>query len=160
MKKEFSFYEFVGIIVPSVTLMFFSSFFIELTWGKTLVDFSRIGESLVFFIIAYGIGHILHAIGNIYELLIWSVLGGWPGTWLTKKPRLGQRLFDSEQTKNIKEKIEKRYGNDHKKDYSKYLYNYLFSLQKTARIDIFNGNYSLFRGLSISFFLIGLMCLN
>jgi len=38
MKKDFSFYEFVGILVPGVTLLFFSELIIEMIYGKTIVE--------------------------------------------------------------------------------------------------------------------------
>ena len=89
MKKEFSFYEFVGILVPGVTLLFFSEVIIESIYQKTIIDFSKGGESVVFLVIAYGIGHILQAVGNVFENIMWMVFGSMPTQWLTKKNRFG-----------------------------------------------------------------------
>ena len=88
MKKDFSFYEFVGIIVPSVILIFSCGFLYELTSGKTLVNLLSVGDAVVFTILAYGIGHIIQIFGGIYEALVWKILRGWPTGWLTKRTSL------------------------------------------------------------------------
>ena len=157
MKREFSFYEFVGILVPGVTLLFFTEILFEIIYSKTIIDFSKIGESLVFFIIAYGFGHILQSIGNAHEWLIWKIYDGKPSSWLTKPSRFNQKLFDEPQAKRISDKIIQQFGEIENKDYGKSVYVFLASKSLTNRSDIFNGNYSLFRGLTIVFFILGIM---
>ena len=154
MKKEFSFYEFVGILVPGVTLLFFSEVIIELVYLKTFLDFSKVGESIVFLIIAYGFGHILQALGNVFENLMWNLLGGMPTQWLTKTSRFGITLFDTEQTEKIKAKIFQHFGEKSGKDYGRDVYNLLSLKDKITekRIDVFNANYSQFRGLTVTFY--------
>lgn len=154
MKKEFSFYEFVGILVPGVTLLFFSEVIIELVYKKTIIDFSKVGESVVFLIIAYGIGHILQAVGNVFENIMWKVLGSMPTQWLSKKNRFGKTLFDTEQSEKIKAKIFQQFGEKADKDYSRDVYNWLSLKDKITekRIDVFNANYSQFRGLTVTFY--------
>ena len=158
MKKEFSFYEFVGILVPGVTLLFFTEVLIEIVYAKTIIDFSNIGESVVFLIIAYGIGHILQSVGNVFENLMWKLFGGMPTQWLTKKSRFGITLFDVEQTEKIKAKIFQRFGENPGKDYGRDVYNLLSIKEKITekRIDIFSANYSQFRGLTVSFYLLAI----
>lgn len=160
MKKEFSFYEFVGIIVPSVTLLFFCELLFELSSGKSIVDFSKIGDTLIFVIIAYGIGHLLQSIGNMYEWIIWKIYGGMPSAWLTNESRFKQTLFDTEQNKKIKQMLFLRFGETENKDYGRDTYNYLVIKNITGRTDIFNGNYSLFRGLAVAFLILGCIALN
>ena len=58
---------------------------------------------------------------------------------------------------NAIDKAKLKFG-DGISDYGRLSYNLIFLKEKTARIDIFNGNYSLFRGLSVSFLLITIMC--
>jgi len=157
MKKDFSLYEFAGILIPSVTLLFFSEVIIEHSFDLKIIDFSKLGESIIFLLIAYGIGHILHGLGNFLELLLWKLLGGMPTSWLTKKSRFGQRLLDDFETKKIVEKIYSEMGEAEEKDYGRLIYTKLFSKGLTSRIDIFNANYSLFRGLTVAFILIGFL---
>ena len=154
MKKEFSFYEFVGILVPSVTLLFFTNTIMQFALRVPLFDFSKLGDSVVFIIISYGVGHILHSLGNLLETVLWKLFNGIPTQWLTKKPNFGQTLFDESETEKIKAKVFLKFGEVKEKDYGKLVYTWLFNKNLTARVDIFNGNYSLFRGLSTCFLIL------
>lgn len=156
MKKEFSFYEFVGIVVPGVTLLFFSNVIFEVTYKTAIVDFSKIGEFIVFLIIAYGIGHILQAVGNLFESIVWKIFGSMPTNWLTIKNRFGRTLFDNEQSEKIKAKIFQQFDEKSGKDYGRDVYNWLSLKDKITekRIDVFNANYSLFRGLTVTFYML------
>jgi hypothetical protein len=157
MKKDFSFYEFVGILVPSVILLYSIHLIVSIVYTKQYVDFGKVGDTVIFTIICYGVGHIIQSLGNLFESLIWTIYGGMPSLWINKKNRFGQTLFDDILNQKILEKLNQRFGDD-LKDYGRLTYNLLFQNNKTSRIDIFNGNYSLFRGLAISFLLISIMC--
>jgi hypothetical protein len=162
MKKEFSFYEFVGIIVPGVTLLFCTEMIIETVYAKVMLDFSKIGESFIFLIIAYGIGHTLQAVGNVFEIIFWKLFSGMPTQWLTKKNRFRIELFDSDQTEKIKTKIQQHFVVKPGKDYGMDVYNWLSLKEKITekRIDVFSANYSLFRGLTVTFYILAIVILN
>lgn len=152
MKKEFSFYEFVGIIVPSVILLFFVEYILETVYRITLFDFSKIGESVVFVVVGYGLGHMLQALGYGLEKILWWFFNGKPSNWLYFTPKSKfQTLFDSKTKEKILSKIHNKFGKSDNKNYAHNIYVLLFHKKLTDRIDIFNGNYSLFRGLSIAF---------
>ncbi len=157
MKKEFSFYEFVGIIVPSAIFLYSAQLIIEFAYQKQIVDFGKIGETAIFIIVCYGVGQILQSLGNILESVVWFIYGGMPSKWLTSKNRFGNNLFDNPLNDKMRDKVKLQFG-DGITDYGRLTYNFVFLKDKTARIDIFNGNYSLFRGLSFSFLLITIMC--
>lgn len=157
MKKEFSFYEFVGIIVPSAIFLYSAQLIIEFAYQKQIVDFGKIGETAIFIIVCYGVGHILQSLGNVFESIVWFIYGGMPTKWLTTKNRLGNYLFDNSLNDKIRDKVKLQFG-DGITDYGHLTYNFVFLKDKTARIDIFNGNYSLLRGLSVSFLLITILC--
>jgi hypothetical protein len=80
-----------------------------------------------------------------------------PTKWLTTKNRFGNLLFDQAQNQKISDKVKQKYG-EGEKDYGRLVYNFIFQKEKTARVDIFNGNYSLFRGLAISFLFLSIIC--
>ena len=159
MKKELSFYEFVGIIVPSVTLLYFTDLILDHNSRIVLFDFSKFGDSLVFLVICYGFGQILHSFGNALETIIWKVYGGMPTNWLTKKPRFARDLFDETDSTRIKTKLFTQFSEVTNKDYGRLAYSFLFAKGLTSRIDIFNANYSLFRGLTVTFILLGFIAL-
>lgn len=152
MKKDLTFYEFVALIIPSVVLLFSLNFILTLKGNKSFFDFSNIGESIIFLCFSYALGHIIQGIGNIFENLLWKCFGGMPTKWLLKPNRFKQRILDMKMTEKVKEKIETDYGSiSNETDYGLIIYDKLFQKKLTDRIDIFNGNYSLFRGLSITF---------
>jgi len=66
-------------------------------------------------------------------------------------------LFEEQLNIKIVDKVKQKYGEGFK-DYGGLSYNTLFQNGKTTRIDVFNGNYSLFRGLSISLMLLMILC--
>ncbi len=157
MKREFSFYEFVAILVPSALLLYASQLIIEHVYHKQIVDFAKIGETVIFVIICYGVGHIIQSLGNFFEDIVWFVYGGMPTKWLTHKNRFNKYLFEQSLNQRIVEQVKNRFGDDIE-DYGRLTYNLLFQKHKTKRIDIFNGNYSLFRGLAVSFLIITALC--
>lgn len=65
MKRELSFYEFVGILTPSVILLYFLNYLIKDSLNITIIEYSELGQSAIFLIIAYGFGHTLHSLGNL-----------------------------------------------------------------------------------------------
>lgn len=158
MKKELSFYEFVGLLIPSTILLYSLNFIVSIVYHLTIIDFGKIGESLIFLFLCYGVGHILQGLGNIYENIIWFIYGGMPSRWLVNANRFNKNLFEKKLNSFILQKVYNKFG-DSLEDYGKLTYNLLFQRDKTKRIDIFNGNYSLFRGLSVSFMLITVLCL-
>lgn len=151
MNRDFSFYEFTGIIAPSVIFLFFLDFMLKKAQAFSLFDFSNLGESIVFVVIAYGIGHILQSVGYYFEKLIWWLLNGRPTHWITKKPRFSQKLFEEGEAKLILGKLEKDFGDSSEKDYGRLAFTKVYVDGKADRIEIFNGNFSLFRGLVVCF---------
>ena len=154
MNKEFSFYEFSGIIAPSVIFLFFFDLMLKKTQSFSLFDFSNLGESIVFIVIAYGVGHVLQSFGYYLEKPVWWLLNGRPTDWLLKKPRLWQKLFEEGEAKQIIEKLQKEFGESDEKNYGRLAYTKIYVERKSDRIEIFNGNYSLFRGLAVCFLLL------
>ncbi len=155
MKREFSFYEFVGILVPSTVLLFFTNYILAFALNISLFDFGKLGDSVIFLVVVYGLGHVLNSLGNLLETILWKLFNGIPTQWLTKKPRFASPLFDVDDEAKIQEKVWQRFGKSEYKDYGRLVYTLLFNKNHTARIDIFNGNYSLFRGLAVCFILLG-----
>jgi hypothetical protein len=137
-----------------VTLLFFTNTILQFALRIPLFDFSKLGDSVVFIVISYGVGHILHSLGNLLETVLWKLFNGIPTQWLTKKPNFGQTLFDEHDTDKIKAKVFLKFGEVKEKDYGRLVYTWLFNKNLTARIDIFNGNYSLFRGLTTCFLIL------
>lgn len=68
-----------------------------------------------------------------------------------------RKLLHKSDEERIAQKLYGQFG-EADKDYGRLVYNVLYQKGKTGRIDIFNGNYSLLRGLTISFLLLAALC--
>jgi hypothetical protein len=114
-----------------------------------------VGELGLFVLIAYAAGHLIAAIANALEGLFWSILGGMPSDWVTRDP---PAPLSTEQVENLRAKIGTRLnvtlakiaGLDRKKRWpiSRQIYADVAKNGKPDRVDTFNGNYGLNRGLS------------
>ena len=112
MKKEFSFYEFVAILVPGAILLYAVQLILEHAYQKQIVDFGKLGETVIFVIICYGVGHIIQSLGNFFENIVWFVYGGMPTKWLTHKNKFNKYLFEQSLNQRIVEQVKKKMGDD------------------------------------------------
>lgn len=155
MNRTFDFYEYAGIIVPGAILTLgFLWLFPE---GRVLFskEGATFGELGLLIIAAYAAGQLIQGIGNWIEWAWWKMCGGFPSRRV-----LSGHLLSAEQHKRAIEALR----NDGKitADVSTHspsecmaivreVYSVVAAAGKTARIDVFNGNYGLLRGLVASF---------
>lgn len=156
--RQFDFYEFVGVIVPGA--VFLTG--VALGWpdGSALerigtLSIGGLGLGVIF---AYAVGHLIQAVGNIVEKVWWWMWRGMPSDW----PRSGAHiLIASSQAKQLEERVSSLLhqpefmlsSTDRREWYSivRQIYSAVAKDGRTARIDVFNGNYGLCRGLAASF---------
>jgi hypothetical protein len=157
MSRTFDFYEYAGFIIPGAVLV------IAVVWlfpeSRALFSKERVslGELGLFVIVAYAAGQLVQAIGNYLEWLWWKPWGGMPsvrvlcGKYLSAdqhkrvldalRPVLGDadpcRLPQSERLAIVRE-----------------IYSEVAGAGKAGRVDTFNGNYGLMRGLAAAFVVI------
>src|SRR4051812_27127021 len=110
MKKEFSFYEFVGLLIPGTILLFFVNLISKHYYNSEVFDFGKVGETAIFLILCYSIGHVIQAMGNIYESIVWFVFKGMPSKWLTEKNSFKTNLFKEPLNQKIVDKSVAKYG--------------------------------------------------
>jgi heme exporter protein D len=157
MKKEFSFYEFVGIIAPGTVFLviLFQAFpeAIKVFDAKNL----SLGAFGIFVIIAYTVGHLIQSIGNIIESLWWRIWGGMPTNWIINDKKCN--YLSKEQLEALPLKITTVLSIEAKLSLSDYepkqwfpitrqIYAAVKQANASERIDIFNGNYGFFRGIA------------
>jgi hypothetical protein len=151
---KLSSYEFLGVTVPGVILVYgFSLMFPELGLLKTAekVSFGEVGLMLV---LAFVSGQLLQALGNLIEYGWWFI-GGWPSDWVFEKKR---GLLSGAQTEDAFRKIAKMLGTatfnpaiaESKpwKAITRQIYAAVAKAGNTSRIDVFNRNYGMFRGIA------------
>ncbi len=146
-------YEFLGVMVPGVVLTYgLSLLFPELGIIKAAdkVSFGDLGLLLV---LAFVVGQLVQAGGNVVEAIWWAV-GGWPSDWIRSKRR---HLLAAKQYPLVQEKLKSvlKIEGDLKKisagDWhaiTRQVYASVANAGRTSRIDLFNGNYGMFRGVA------------
>jgi len=85
--KNLSFYEQAGIVVPGAVLLF-GLFLIQPDLHDILAkDGITIGALGIFILLAYATGHLVAALGNVLEKVLWWPFGGMPSNWVTDPKR-------------------------------------------------------------------------
>lgn len=154
--KQFDFYEFAGLIVPGTTLLvalvtFFPNI-LPIASGSSV----NLGQIAVGAVLAYGAGHVVQAFGNLLEAAWWKVMGGMPSDWVGKG---ATRFLHSKQLQALPDKIAEQLridgvtldGDSRWNGITRQAYAAVSASGRANRIDIFNGNYGLCRGLAASF---------
>jgi hypothetical protein len=150
-----TFYEQLGIIVPGAVLMFGLMVFFPTVRSLLAADGVTVGELGLFVILSYAAGHVVAAVGNFIETFGWPLLGGMPTDWVTRSS--GFALLSDAQRLVLQARVKSRLGItetirglDRKVWFpiSRQLYADVMKNGKPDRIDAFNGNYGLNRGLS------------
>jgi hypothetical protein len=155
VNRSFDFYEYAGVIIPGAVLIL--GLLLLFPDGHVLFtkDGVTFGELGLFVIMAYAAGHLIQGIGNYIQWIWWKLSGGMPS-----KRLLGGHYLSAEQRKRLIEALKKdpRISRDistcDKAEYTaivREVYSVISGAGKAARIDTFNGNYGLLRGLAAAF---------
>lgn len=153
--RQLDFYEFTGILLPGATALAGLLFvFPDLLKPESIKDFS-VGGLGLFVILAYVIGHLVQAVGNLVEWGWWSLWGGMPTDWVRTKP---EQILATAQMATLQGMAEERFGPE---DFeiskatssqwyaiTRQIYAEVSAAGRAARIDVFNGNYGLNRGIA------------
>jgi hypothetical protein len=165
MGKNFSFYELTGILIPGATLVFGLLFFFPEFRALFFSDGVSIGGLGLFLLISYAAGHLAAALGSVTEIAVW--LGrGRPSNWVVGE---NSSLLSPEQIDNLEQLIKQRLRLDISSlremtpkqwlPISRQIHADVMSHGKPARIDSFDGNYTLNRGLGAALLALALLSL-
>ena len=165
--KTFDFYEFTGILVPgSITMVAVLLLFPQSRTTFFPPDLT-VGDLGLFVVLAYAAGHITQAVGNGVEWLLWRILGGMPADWIRTRTH---PLLAEEQIHALPAKLSSGLNiyittidATHPSSGAWYsitrqIYAAVAAQSRNIRVDTFNGNYGLNRGIA-SALLIGLIIL-
>jgi hypothetical protein len=159
--NKMTFYEQVGIVVPGSVFVFGLLFFFPVLQSVLTKDGVSLGDLGIFVLLSYAAGHLVAAVGNVGESLFWRLFGGMPTDWIT---RIDTTLLSSPQIDLVERKVETRLGITEKVrgldpkvwwPISRQIYADIAKNGKPERIDTFNGNYGLNRGLASACFALG-----
>lgn len=156
--KTFDAYEVIGVITPGAVL----GLLMALQWpdfrallGQEELSIGGLGLLLV---ASFVIGHMVQAVGNLLESIVWA-LPGMPSTWVTR-PK--QQLLTASQRHQLETKVLEI--EPHAADLTAFsrkawlgvtarLYAKVNAAGRAARVDACNRTYGLSRGLAAAFFL-------
>ncbi len=157
IKPQFNSYEYIGIISPGSILCLG----LIMIWPEAKEIFFNdnftVGELGLFIIISYVMGHLLQSVGNIIEKILWWFFEGMPTDWVLKK---NQTLISPQQKKILETKIKHNLSNMNKTSWYPIIREMYIDIEKadrTSRIDSFNRNYGLLRGMASGFFMLSIL---
>jgi hypothetical protein len=155
---EFDYYEFRGVITPGAVLVVgVVLLFPAVTNLGGGQDFS-LGEFGVFLVASYVAGHLLQSVANLLEGPYWKLRGGWPSAWVRNGTK---RLVAGEQRAVLPDAIERILGlristleGVGEREWDSIIRQMKAALEdaeRNRRVEVFNSNYGLFRGLVVAF---------
>lgn len=155
--KEFDFYGTAGVIAPGMVFIvgLVILFFPDRSNDLMAISNVSLGSLGVGLILAYVAGQLLQAIGNAIEAAWWWCWGGMPTDWV----RSGKHpLLAPAQCKLLETRIRMTVNDDtfslasatrdHWYAITRQVYAAVAAAGRSERIDIFNGNYGLCRGIA------------
>jgi len=160
--KKFDFYEFTGVLAPGAVVVYgLARIYPEL---GLLVREEKIsfGEFGLLLVLAYVAGHLLQSFGNLIEWAWWRCAGGWPSDWVrTRKRDILATAQWQVLPARVREVLDIKCPDDLAaisvadwKAITRQVYAAVRKAGRAERIDIFNGNYGMFRGVAASLIVI------
>ncbi len=165
--KNFDFYEFAGLLAPgAVLLVGLPALYPKIgliVQGKDVTA----GELGLFVIMAYVTEHLVQSLSSMLEPLYEKLTGG-RSSLCVQAGKCG--FLSLEQIEAVKEQLPTKLGLPATLDITKLekrawlgivsqIYAAVQAAGRSGRVDIFNGNYSLFRGLAIALLIIFVLVL-
>jgi hypothetical protein len=157
--NKMTFYEQVGIVIPGSMLLFGLLLYFPALQAVLAKDGVTVGQLGIFVLLSYAAGHLIAAVGNAGESLLWRIAGGMPSDWVT---RTQPTLLSAPQIDLLERKVKGRLGVTIDRvrgldpkvwwPLSRQVYADIAKNGKPDRIDTFNGNYGLNRGLAAASF--------
>lgn len=153
--RQLDFYEFTGIFVPGVVTSVGLCLLVPSLQATVIGKDMSLGSFGLFAILSYAVGHLIQAVGHLVESLWWRAWGGMPSDWVRSRKH---PLLSPEQQAALQSHLAAKLsigevpdlsGMDAEGWYSicRQVYAALSAASRCARIDTFNGNYGLNRGL-------------
>ncbi len=153
--KAFDYYEFAGVLCPGVVVLYSISKIFPMFSPIVHDQLISVGTLGLFVVLSYVAGHLVQALGDLVEPLIWRLFGGIPTDWVRTRRR---SLLTDRQNAAVEESIKIQTGKplssttqNEWRSAVRSIYAAVANSGHAARIDVFNGNYGLFRGLATAF---------
>lgn len=157
--KNFDFYEFTSILVPGAATLYVVTLLFPDIASSASLEGASVGGLGVFVILAYAAGHLIAALGNVMESVYWWLWRGRPTDWV-RDPR--KTFLAEDQSARLASCLAELFGLNEPKALSGWNKESWLGVivqiraevdagGRSARVNTFNGNYGMFRGLAAGF---------
>jgi hypothetical protein len=157
---KFDLYEFIGVVAPGSVLLFGGILLfpaVQAIFGVEGIDLGGLG---IFLLLSFVAGHLLQAVGNLLEILLWRTFGGMPTDWVLQP---GQHLLEQTQLERLRRRCSREFEVELERvDPRRWatLVREVYAIVKkggaTDRIDAFNRTYGFMRGVGSAFLVLAL----
>jgi hypothetical protein len=165
-EKQFDFYEFAGIVMPGAILLVGLGQILPPLAAMVPVKDMSLGSLGTFLILSYAAGHIVQTLGNMIEKLWWYI-PGMPSDWV--RTDRGHLLSQSQRTL-LQDQLPAKLGLPSPFSFSsvdakgwfaitRQVYAAVAAAERASRIETFNGNYGLNRGLGAALLAVAIVVL-
>ena len=154
--KELSFYEQAALLVPGTVALFGLLILFPELRPLFIENGITVGGLGLFLVIAYALGHLIAAGGNLLEALVWWPCGGMPSSWVVASGRF--QLLSADQQAALLRKVNSRHQLEletlqgiSKAEWRGHFHQLYCDVRQsgsTARLETMLGNYGLNRGLA------------
>ncbi len=166
--KKFDFYEFTGILTPGVILLYAVSLTVPAVTPFMASAQLSVGDLGLFIVLAYVAGHLVQSLGNLVEWVFWKPFGGMPSNWViagrTPGYLNGQQVeaLPGKVTEILKWNLGKALADMTEKEWRPVvgsIYAAVLAAGRSGRVDVFNGNYGMLRGVASGLLVAAVLCL-
>lgn len=165
--KQFDFYEFTGILTPGVILLYAVSLKFPAVTPFMSSQQLSVGDLGLFIVLAYVAGHLVQSLGNLVEWIFWKPFGGMPSNWVVAGrtpgylnpqqvealPAKVAEILKWNLGKALSEMVEKEW-----KPVVGSIYAAVQAAGRSGRVDVFNGNYGMLRGVGSALLMAAVLC--
>lgn len=156
--KKFDFYEFAAVLCPGALLVLaLTRLLPELAFLAKKESYT-FGDLGVFVLLSYVAGQLVQAVGNVLAKIWWLCWRGLPTDWVRTEKH---KLIAQQQTDRLSQKLSELAGIEapsgiagfSESDWyaiTRQIYAVVRYAGRSGRVDIFNGYYGMFRGLTAS----------
>ena len=148
-------YELIDVVAPGSVLLFGAMLLFPAVRASFGLEGIELGGFGLFVILSFVAGHLVQAVGNLVETLIWLPFGDMPTSWVL---RPGQRLLDATQLERLRQACSREFGIESGRldarswsSVTREIYSAVKARGTTERVDAFNRTYGFMRGIGSAF---------
>jgi len=152
VSSKFDAYEIIGVITPGSILLFGLALLFPDLKAMFFAEGFSLGDLGLFLVLSFVAGHLIQAVGNLLEAVVWKGFGGMPTDWIIGKP---EKLINETQVERLRQAVKSEFGYDLQQakaaDWApivREIYGAVQAKGDTGRIDSFNRTYGLMRGVT------------